>query len=607
MINYGLSTRFFERLTRIALLRSTLTLIGVLIVLVCTSLEARALDALRPLETSSPKDTLSAFQAEFDRLEAAYTVYRSGKSVERAQTVLRSLHKLQRLFDLSEVPPATRGEVGGASVVMLADILHRFPRIDSTVAPDDDETARWRIPDTDIVIKRLAEGPRAGEFLFSAETVARLPDFHAIAIAAPTIQSTHYADWRMEQVRFTGPVFSYGLLANLPAFLQVLAGGAPIWKVALVVLLYIAILSVIGFWMRYVARRTVETSPSMSRLWQITSPLLLAIALFSIQRFVRLQINLSGVVSQVELTLNAALLALALAWLVWQLGFLVAEAIIASPRVPEDSYDAHLLRLVARVVGVLGAGGVLVFGAHEIGIPALGLVAGVGVGGFALALAAQSTVENLFGGVSIFADRPFRVGDFIGYGGGSGTVEAIGPRSSRIRSLDGTLTTVPNGDLARMHVVNYSARDKCMFNHVVGVRYETSPDQLEWIASMLRGVIGAHDLVEESPGFPRVRVVGFGASSIDIEVRAFVLTNNYSEFLHIQEELLLEVVRVIERCGSGFAFPSTTAYLTRDGGLDAHAKAVAERAGRRLKGRDEEEEHPDDAEGPDAPATDVLR
>ena len=92
----------------------------------------------------------------------------------------------------------------------------------------------------------------------------------------------------------------------------------------------------------------------------------------------------------------------------------------------------------------------------------------------ALALAAQSTVENLFGGVSLFADRPFRIGDYIQYGASSGTVEAIGPRSARIRGLDGTLATVPNSDLAKMHIVNFSLRNKCLFRHVLGLRYETS-------------------------------------------------------------------------------------------------------------------------------------
>jgi MscS family membrane protein len=99
------------------------------------------------------------------------------------------------------------------------------------------------------------------------------------------------------------------------------------------------------------------------------------------------------------------------AWAAWLAAYFVVEVIISSPTIPDQSYDAHLLRLLARVAAVVGAAAVLVYGANQVGVPALGLVAGLGVGGFALALTAQSTVENLFGGMNLFADRPFRVGD----------------------------------------------------------------------------------------------------------------------------------------------------------------------------------------------------
>lgn len=190
----------------------------------------------------------------------------------------------------------------------------------------------------------------------------------------------------------------------------------------------------------------------------------------------------------------------ALAWTALLAGRLVAELVVALPAIPDQSYDAHLLRLVARVSGLLAAGGVVIYGADKIGIPALGIIAGVGVGGVALALAAQSTIENLLGGISIFVDRPFRIGNFIQYGSNSGVVEAIGPRSSRIRGLDGTLTTVPNADLAKMHIVNFSLRDKCLFVQVLGLRYETTRLQVEWILDTTEKRLLAHPIVESRMG-----------------------------------------------------------------------------------------------------------
>ena len=152
--------------------------------------------------------------------------------------------------------------------------------------------------------------------------------------------------------------------------------------------------------------------------------------------FIRTQVNVSGDFGIGESFAATIGLYVAAAWAAWIACFLVVEAIIASPSIPDNSYDAHLLRLTARVGAILAAGAVIVYGATDIGIPALGLLAGLGVGGFALALASQSTVENLFGGVSIFADRPFRVGDFIRFGDGAGRSR----RSGRARAVSGRST-----------------------------------------------------------------------------------------------------------------------------------------------------------------------
>ena len=272
----------------------------------------------------------------------------------------------------------------------------------------------------------------------------------------------------------------------------------------------------------------------------------------------------------------AVVLYVAAAWAAWKACFFLVEAIIASPTIPDGSYDAHLLRLAARILAFLAAGTVVVYGASDIGIPALGLIAGLGVGGFALAFASQSTVENLFGGISIFADRPFRVGDFIHYGASGGTVEYVGLRSSRIRALDGTLVTVPNGDLAKMHITTLSRRNKCLFMHTLGLRYETSPTQFEWLLGELRQLMAAHPTIEKSPGYPRVVLSGFGNSSIDVEIRAYVLTSDFALFLQIQKNLILDIIRLVGAAGTGFAFPSQTTYLARDNGIDEPARARIE-------------------------------
>ena len=559
-------------------------------------------------DTSSPRATYKTFLALGERLDDEYRAYRSEKSMAGAAAISSTGRQLRRLFDLSQVPPATRGGVGFGAAIMLIDVMNRLPQIELDEIPGGDSLAEdlpnsWTYPNTEIRITRVKEGDHAGEFLFSASTVEHIHEFHRRVIDLPPVRDTSYQNWRYEQTAGTGPFFPYDYLQALPAFWQQPAPETPLWKIVFAAALLLAVLIVITLWARFTLRLTRESEGIRRLFWRLTAPVLMAVLVTYYTDFVGFQLNLSSLAADAENIVSSILLNIALAWAVWLGAYFLVELIIAVPAIPNNSYDAHLLRLLARVAAILGVAAVIVFGANDLGIPALGLVAGLGVGGFALALAAQSTVENLFGGVSIFADRPFRVNDFIHFGGNDGTVERIGPRSSRIRGLDGTLMTVPNSDLAKMHVTNYSVRDKCLFRHVIGLRYETSPEQFEWLVEELREKIGAHPMVEEAPGFPRIRMTGFGASSIDVEVRAHVLTANFSEFLEIQEDLILEIMRTVEAAGTGFAFPSQTTYLGRDTGLDQDAKQRVERELRRRKWgpEPEPEEHPEmaDAGGPD--------
>ncbi|WP_296806962.1 mechanosensitive ion channel domain-containing protein, partial [Thiocapsa sp.] len=194
----------------------------------------------------------------------------------------------------------------------------------------------------------------------------------------------------------------------------------------------------------------------------------------------------SSEIARAETLLATLALYVAAAWAAWCACWLIAEAIIASPAFPDDTFDAHLLGIVARVGSLIAAGGILRYGAKDIGV-----LAGAGIDGIALALAAQSTVENLLGGVTLFADRPFRVGDQIRFGTSSGIVESIGPRSTRIRGADGTLTSVPNADLAKTQLVNVSARPHCVFQHKIGLPSGLSSARIEALLAELRRRVAA--------------------------------------------------------------------------------------------------------------------
>ncbi|MBK9116040.1 MAG: mechanosensitive ion channel family protein [Betaproteobacteria bacterium] len=191
----------------------------------------------------------------------------------------------------------------------------------------------------------------------------------------------------------------------------------------------------------------------------------------------------------------------------------------------------------------------------------------------AIALAAQPTIENLLGGLSLFADKPVRVGDLCRYADALGTVEAIGIRSTRIRGIDRALTTIPNASLAKMPIVNLAQRDRMLIQAVVGLRYETSREQLRDVLARLREMLLGHPRVSPDPA--RVRFVGFGDSSLNVEMYAYVMTADWQEFLGIREDILLRVMAIVEQAGASIAFPSRTLYLGRDRGRD-EVKVTAE-------------------------------
>jgi MscS family membrane protein len=181
------------------------------------------------------------------------------------------------------------------------------------------------------------------------------------------------------------------------------------------------------------------------------------------------------------------------------------------------------------------------------------ILAGLGVGGIAVALAAQKTIENLFGGISVISDRPVLVGDFCRFGAHVGTVMHIGLRSTRIRTLDRTILCVPNSQFSATELENFSARDKIWFHVTLNLRRDTTPDQVLRLVSAARDLLKQHSKVET--GDIPVRFIGIGSYSLDVEVFAYVTTPEYDVFLEVQQQLLVEILQAVERVGAALAVP----------------------------------------------------
>ena len=211
----------------------------------------------------------------------------------------------------------------------------------------------------------------------------------------------------------------------------------------------------------------------------------------------------------------------------------------------------------AAKVAVLALGLVAVL--TELGFKVTSLLAGLGIGGIAVALAAQKTVENLIGSITIGMDRPFQVGDSIQVDGVIGVVEAVGLRSSRLRTPDRTVVTIPNGKLADMRIESYTARDRWRIALRLGLRHETTAAQLRQVLAEIEATLRDHPAA--GPDAPQVHFSEIKDSCLWIEIQAWVKAADWNEFGRIRGELNLRFLEIVEAAGTGLGFPTQTLHV----------------------------------------------
>jgi MscS family membrane protein len=277
--------------------------------------------------------------------------------------------------------------------------------------------------------------------------------------------------------------------------------------------------------------------------------LCLAVLLFSLGRRA---LDLSQACETVLGRIESSLFVAAAFWHVLRMFDLLGEDYRRRFQRRGQGQAGAVLGLVQRIakLAALGIAGIAVL--DNAGVHVTALLAGVGLGGIAVALAAQKSIENLFGGLTLYLDRPVRVGSFCRFGDRLGEVEEIGLRSTRVRTPERTLVTVPNSEFANMQLESFGSQDKIWFHPVLAIRSDTAPDRLRAILCELRELFGKHPRIE--PGTARVRVGGFGTFSINLDVSAYVATSSLDEYFAVAEDLHLAVLDVLAAHGSGIAF-----------------------------------------------------
>lgn len=403
-------------------------------------------------------------------------------------------------------------------------------------------TAEYEGESLDILLHRIDQKASAPIWLFSSETLLGIPDA-AEQLNPPLVERIFPKKFWGTRIAFLPLPHWIFILLILPLLLVFS------WLLARVLIRIV----------RPLVLRRLNNLTESDAAW-LTIPITLLIFAFLLRilsplsAYLYLRIFWFGA--------GTVLMIMALTWLLVRMVKLARRLQIARLRQIQLLNKIILTEIVTWFVqGVLIVAGLLLI-LKQLGFELTTAVAGLSIGGIAIAFAAQKTIENLFGTVMVITDQPIRVGDFCLAGNIEGTVESIGLRSTRIRTLNRTLVTIPNGQFSAMSIENLAHRDKFLFRHKFGLRYETTAEQLQHVLEEIRKMLSEFPGVE--PKTHRTRFVRFGDFSLDIDVLAYVLTTDWEGFLAAQEDLLIRLMSIIEASGTSFAFPSQTMYITND-------------------------------------------
>jgi len=415
--------------------------------------------------------------------------------------------------------------------------------IPDPLKPDEDSIGIIETADgpLDIVVERVDRGKAGKVWLFSRKTLTSIPAVFQ-ELTTPAVEE--FLPGFLVNTR----VISVPLYEWLALFL-----GLP--------LLYIStgLLNRALGWGLGRVRRRIKHDPSLKNPQVLRVPLRLLLVAGAIYLLLQ-SIALPLLARQFWSTTALSITLIACIWWLLLLNRSVERYLVE--RRPSMSGSASVLRLLRRTIdGLLLFAGFL-FVLHHFGVEMTAALAGLGVGGIAVALAAQKTLENVIGGISLIADEAVRVGDFLNLGDVQGTVEDVGLRSTRIRTLDRTIVSLPNGQIAGMRLETISVRDKFWFHPIIGLRYETTPAQLRSVLCEVRGFLGQQRNVESAS--IRARFIRIGSFSLDVEIFAYVYAIDWAEFLGTQERFLFEIIDIVEKAGTALAFPSQTLYFTDD-------------------------------------------
>lgn len=487
------------------------------------------------LGRSSPRGTLLGFlkAARKQDFEAAaeFLNLPQGDKAHRA-TLARQLFVV-----LDRRLPAKLNEVSDKPEGSLAFLTRPDEDLIGTIRTDDG--------DFDITVEKVErkDGPI---WLFSSRTLESVPDLAGQAQARAVEEVL--PGWLVHKRVFEVALYEWlAFLAGLPALFVTT----------------VLLSRLLSFWVGRL-RRFLRKKPDPRHAAFASYPVSLALTAAFI-RWILSRITLPLLARQFWTTIATIIAVTAAVWF----GIVITGRIesVARGRMERmnNTGATSVLRLGRRSVDWLIVFAGLLIVLHEMGLNVATGLAGLGVGGIAVALAAQKTLENVIGGVSIIFDKAVHVGDLLVVGNTTGFVEFIGLRSTRIRTFDRALVSVPNGQLATVQLENIACRDKFWFHPSLNLHHETTAAMIRTILAGITDALSKHSRIDSTS--IRVNLIRLAPASRDLEVFAYVFANDYLHFLDIQQALLLRVIEIVEAAGSRIAIPVQISYLAADSPL----------------------------------------
>jgi MscS family membrane protein len=471
-------------------------------------------------------------------------------------------------LDLSDVPDPARQCVGRELAFKLKEVLDRTIFIIFQDLPDSSvgiPLAALVHPEGRITAERLVAGPRKGQWLFNRATVRSLDRLYDTFESKPLVPEL-VATGRMAEAPAFGLAPGLWLRHRIPSALKFRVGPKGPYSLAVYQLLGLALLFVLavpayrlvvwpltGLLRALTRRRNVATEDQEVESW-VRPVGWLAVLWLLIQGVTILDLRLGAAGVLLAMLVPAFWLAAALA--AYQLVDPVLKLVAGSALTQEGATTLAtmgfpVLSLVLKIVVVAGGlAAVLNLFNFDVGT----VLAGLGIGGLAFALAAQDTLKNFFGSLMLIADRTFRVGDLVQIGGNEGVVESVGLRTTHIRGLDDSLLTIPNSDLTTAHVTNFGARRYRRFRSRITVPYGTAPDRLIQFRDGILGLLQQRAGVRQQKN--EVVVNDLGTSGIEILIQVFFeVPDGHAELL-ARDALILDTLRLAERLGISFESPT---------------------------------------------------